>query len=628
MLAIISDLHLQHTSQDGVRYRDGDGKVRHLTIDRNVSVRALQRFCKMLDERARRCGANRVELILAGDIFEIHRSPRWFETEEGRLRPYAVPEEDAPEKTPLQGKTEQILEDIRADNEAFLRELEEFVRHGRYHFTSDPGDADAAASEAEPERLVNREGKRIPVWAHYIPGNHDRLVNGWESTRQTVREWVGMRKGKMAFDHVLDSTLDHDPDSYGTRVRHGHEYHAVNFAGPVKDGASLSAGQSTYLRPCLGDYATTDVATRLALAFRVHNAVTLREAGERGGRCRAMYAKLTEFDDVRPVSELGDYLLVEAQGAGEEEAGWLLPALRDVCAAARASEFVGREVARLRLAWGLADEAVSVVDPILGATPAWGLYPLIRAVTWLVSRTKDGDRPVEFAVKEPGLGKSFGLVVAGHTHYPTVVPMEAVGPRHDGFFADTGTWRTLVPHGAGRFGHLRAYTMVFVYSERESRPSGIGDRRFETWTGHLAPRGLTCRQEAEERCAEPRKQEVVFTELEVKSIPEDGVWFAKGAELKLHFGVDGQACPAWRQKVRSGKSYSIEDSRVELDQELDGELWSHAAEADVALDDVLPWSLARLPREEDGNFVEGPGTLTMCDETTHMKLRYEVRGSE
>lgn len=48
----------------------------------------------------------------------------------------------------------------------------------------------------------------------------------------------------------------------------------------------------------------------------------------------------------------------------------------------------------------------------------------------------------------------------------------------------------------------------------------------------------------------------------------------------------------------------------------------------MALDDVLPWALARLPREEDGNFVEGPGTLIMCDETTHMTLSYEVRGIE
>jgi hypothetical protein len=29
MLAIISDLHLQHTSEDGVRYRDGERTVRN-----------------------------------------------------------------------------------------------------------------------------------------------------------------------------------------------------------------------------------------------------------------------------------------------------------------------------------------------------------------------------------------------------------------------------------------------------------------------------------------------------------------------------------------------------------------------------------------------------------------------
>lgn len=645
MLAIISDLHLQHTSQDGVRYRDEEGNARYQTIDRNVDVRALQRFFRMLDERARRCGAERVEIILAGDIFEVHRSPRWFQIEEEKVRPYPeTPESEHHEEEPspslLKEKTRQILHDIHADNEEFLRQFENFVAHRNYCFCRSPDEHDP---EKEKYTLTDTNGEKIYVRAFYIPGNHDRLVNAWEETRLLVREWLGMRTSPRKFDHVLEEELDHEPETYSTRVRHGHEYDAANFPGTLRGGASLNADPEDYEGPCLGDFATIDVATRLALAFRVHNAVTLRAPGGDGDACRRLYAKLLEFDDVRPTSELGNYLLTKARNGTGREAQWLKPALRDVVAAARSSRFLDSELTRLRMGSGLADEVISAAEPILAVTPSGGLYPLIRAVTAIVSLLRDEEGPAEFAVQEPGPAEDFDLVVAGHTHFPDVVPIRREEGAGEGFYIDTGTWRALVPHGQGRFGHLRAYTMAFVYSDHENGQKTEGDeegeapdvtprtldRRFETWTGHLARPRLEEPEPAERLCPEPREQELQFTELEVRKVPKDPVWWARGAELKLTFGVDGSDCPAWRKTVKEDSAtFQIEDCTVPLDQELDGEVWCHAVEEDVAVDDILPWALGRLPREENGNFTEGEGRLVLRDRTTHMILKYHVRPSE
>ena len=44
MLAVIGDLHMQHTAEDGIRYRDEAGVVHRMVDERNVHVRALRRF--------------------------------------------------------------------------------------------------------------------------------------------------------------------------------------------------------------------------------------------------------------------------------------------------------------------------------------------------------------------------------------------------------------------------------------------------------------------------------------------------------------------------------------------------------------------------------------------------------
>src|SRR5512138_2706811 len=77
MIVIVSDLHLQHTSNDVIRRRAAAG-VLECGVRRNVDASALRLLFDEIAASVRSCGAESVDLVLAGDILEIHRTPAWF----------------------------------------------------------------------------------------------------------------------------------------------------------------------------------------------------------------------------------------------------------------------------------------------------------------------------------------------------------------------------------------------------------------------------------------------------------------------------------------------------------------------------------------------------------------------
>ncbi|NLW50255.1 MAG: hypothetical protein GXY85_05345 [Candidatus Brocadiaceae bacterium] len=626
MLAVIGDLHMQHTAEDGIRYRDEAGVVHRMVDERNVHVRALRRFVHMLHQRARRCHARRVHLVLAGDVFEVHRSPRWFRTGHRLVRPYVWPErqrDDNPAWDALRRTVEAILADVVAENDRFFRDLRTLVEHGTYRFSEDAAER---TSGEEPEwRFAGADDRPIPVQVHYVPGNHDRLVDYWPSTRRAVRRCLGMGEGQEPFPHRLDAELDHDDDRYHARVRHGHEYDKTNFPLRIAAGGGFTAQAPEYRTPSFGDYVTIDIATRLALAFRVHNACLLRQAA--GDRCRELYRKLVEFDDVRPLEALGAYLLASKDAGGRDEARWLLPAIRDVFASARSNLLVGYEAARLGLGWVFGGGLISAIGSLLSLAPGWSVYPLIRAIARMVGGRGSQATAPRLAAREDGLGDAVRFMVAGHNHSPTVVPIRGENGR-ECFFLGPGTWRTFVERGVRAFGHVRPFGMVFVYSERESACIGREGRRFETWTGHMVPMVTTRTAEAGRLCAQPKARRIRFTRLEVVKVPRDGLRLRRSADLELALGADGAECEPFAAHVRQGESYELPARTADLDPELDGEVWCHAVEKDILFDDVLPWALQHLPRDEDGNFRRQPGALIIEDVRTRMVLHYQVEDGE
>jgi|GEM_PF-485722 len=617
MLAIISDLHFQHTADDSIRFRK-DGELHEIGVARNVGASALDRFFAMVRERAERHAAHDVELVFAGDVFELHRSPIWFYGGSG-VRPWRVPESqaDAPparlywgeddESNPLRRTLCRVLDAVEREGAENWRVLAEFVR------------------------TMNERG--IPVRVHFIPGNHDRLVNAWPSTRRRVRKLLSMDP---ADDSPFPCKLAWSRDAgYGVLVRHGHEYDRDNFPCEVAAGKALDLTIDDYLPACLGDYISLEVAARLAIALRARCAVELRS--EHGGDFRELYFALTEFDDVRPQSLLKKYLLNRAS-AEDRAIGHLQALMEDMSAAAKWDPFFRRSVplpARI---------LVKLLSP-------WMISLLARL--WLFDDRRPA-APAMFAQFEPDLIRGdVDLVIAGHTHNTHQAPLPTLGDEDQPFFIDSGTWRTIIhgldfrpnrtwqayvrnllryrkdpllllreldPRRRTCFSPIRAYTMIFCYHETERDANDADGRRIEVWSGHLAPvelrHGTTPHLGRYDLHVARRKQpakamQLAFTRLAVRSLP------GRKSHLRLEFGVDDQRRIFDQRKVRRGAEIDLTQAvpRIEpipLDPELDGELWAHGVKVNLVWNAMLPWALDRLPRAADGSFIAKEGELRMA----------------
>ena len=596
MIVVISDLHLQHTLLDSIRRAEG-GKVLETKVVRNVEAGALSLLFGEIAANAESAGAEEVHLVFAGDIFELHRTPLWLLAGES-LRPTLHPAAESPE---LEAKVHQILSAIETDNRAFFDRLAELVRGG---VTTLRGEEQAPYG--------------VRVIPHYLPGNHDRLTQIWPSTRKRVRQLLGVSVPDLEapFQHQLEWS---HAAGYGVRIRHGHEYDSANFS-EVFDPQHPS-DSSAYQKPVFGDYATIEIATRLAVAFRVFYAKELRAPGLLGEPYRRIYAALTEFDDVRPQSMLVRYL-TDYLGATRKETFELLrPVLRDVVANAQQDPFFTEKAGAL--AHGLLGPAAEFIKLFIANGSAEHVAALIALIDTVTGESKTKG-PASKAQAEKGLnnGEIF-VVIAGHTHQPDHVALQGQGtrgtPGGEAYFLDTGTWRTRLDAGeGGAFGRLRGYTMVFCYSEDEL--TGAARRRFETWTGHLLAEDFGPMFSVDVTSPEserPVKQVVRFVACQVESIDEGGT--SNGAELVLFFGVDGEAQKLAQNGVRNGQALEL-NRALSVDPALDGELWCYGVEKDPGIffdsDDPMPWAVTFLPRTtpaRNAPFRAGQQTLRAAD---------------
>ena len=75
MLVVISDLHFEEEQSRDI---EGPGPHPPIRISRNIRLNAFSKIFDRLSEQARRDGAHKMNLVLAGDIFELHRTALWF----------------------------------------------------------------------------------------------------------------------------------------------------------------------------------------------------------------------------------------------------------------------------------------------------------------------------------------------------------------------------------------------------------------------------------------------------------------------------------------------------------------------------------------------------------------------
>jgi len=483
MIIVISDLHLQHTSDDVFSYAGEKGEARECGVHRNIAPEALTLLKDEVINYQRKFQTRLVKLVLNGDIFEILRTPVWLEH---NLRPY---HEGLPPDQ-LKDVVLKILEKIDQDNQEFLNALRQFFVHKR---------------DEKGQPIREFDGMTMEIV--YIPGNHDRLVNAWPETRRKVRSMLGMPAKDDVFPHELAFRHQDAGAQYGVLIRHGHEYDRFNYAA----AATGEQPEKRYLRSPLGDVLALEVGAALAYKFRQRYAEQMKKARE-GEAYRKLYLALLDFDDVRPDHTTFDYLTFalnriknEVGGNLEDEVAELMrPVLYDACAVILANKFFKRPgtpwISRvLTTGW-----VASLILWFLQKAPASKLVWLVKTALRLKGFVETA-QPATYAAQEELLKKGeVDLVIAGHTHHHDQVPLESPGPRA-GYFLDTGTWRTLIYDGPGNvFGHLKSLTYVAVHQSRDLE----SQRRFDTWTGHLASSSYGAFDQEVVRQAKPQTQKV------------------------------------------------------------------------------------------------------------------------
>ena len=459
MIVVISDLHLEEEASDNL------AGIPPFT--RNLPAKAYISFIARLADEAKRNGAQRLDLVLAGDIFDIHRTGLWFSDENPGPKPY-VSSDEVDDK--LESKVMEILDAI--SKEARVQETLQSLRdlsEGNYY---DPSES------AEKEFPVK-------VRLHYIPGNHDRLANSTPAVRSKVRGLLALQ-GSDRFPYWL--TFEDPP----LLIRHGHEYDPFNFRSDLS-GKNMTIPTSIddveYQGPALGDYVTVEFASRLPVVFRSEHGEQEIATDE---VLRAVYRRLLEFDDVRPQSALLDFLqsTPRPEGGAEDEEWtrevWrsLDPVFRILLEEMPNQEFLKSQLRRLDKPWrvGLVDvlQAFLAFKPWSVGIRLSSLLKLVRFLGGGGSAAMETGGPRWFAVREEGIENgSFQFVIAGHTHHPEVALLAA--DRHgERYYIDTGTWRNQVPStpGGKGFGRLKALTYAVVYGRSED----LGDLAEESGT--------------------------------------------------------------------------------------------------------------------------------------------------
>jgi UDP-2,3-diacylglucosamine pyrophosphatase LpxH len=449
MLVVISDLHFEEEASDRI------GPSIQLT--RNFSPEAFVNLKKWLIIDKIKAGADVVDVVLAGDIFDMYRTSLWFKD---KIRPWDDPKLFA-QPGPHEDKILAILNAIANPKEPDQKNVVESL---------------------EAIKLLKKPPLNATI--HYLPGNHDRLANASASIRARVSDLLGVKAPTGSFPNMLQFS---DPP---VLIRHGHEYDPFNFStdhttGPVP----CNIPPSEYNAPTFGDFITVEVLSYLPVLFR--------DFGKNDSAILAnnikkeLYLRLLEFDDVRPPSALLDYLLTTPGTGLNKKKLWeiLQPVAKDLLDKIRSQPFLSSSIWALRknvgMFWVMLLKLLLWCKVWNVALPLWVLQ--IVSSMALNSGSATDATLIDTAKNEEGIAsQNVRAVIAGHTHDPKVELLGSHGQVQQ-YYIDTGTWRNriLCTPNEKTFGKLKALTYVVVYGKNED-PPGMPKKiwSFDYWSGY------------------------------------------------------------------------------------------------------------------------------------------------
>jgi UDP-2,3-diacylglucosamine pyrophosphatase LpxH len=455
MLVIVSDLHFEEEESRNIQ---GTGGHAPIEVQRNVQLKAFAKILGQLANQAKRDGARRLDLVLAGDILELHRTGLWFDSGPEEVRPYVSTTEVGGE---LEQRVLQILAAINTEPSPpweVMKALRLLAHEGKY---------------------VDQDGKRrkfpVPVAEvnlHYIPGNHDRLANATPTIRRTVREMLGLPAGDDPFPHRLIFEREQ------TLIRHGHEYDHLNFSRDHREDEVLVQEElaGSYDGATFGDFVTVDIASRIAHEYRLYHGDDQILADP---LLRTVYHRILEFDDLRPQHAIPNFLLY-IPGYTPEQIwnGAVKPVVQQLLDGIHDDPFLEGWLKRWDKKWQ--PDLVDLAQVALGLHVwDWAIWDQVgssldsvqRLSEKLLDAYKEASGPETMASREKPIRDSkLRFVVGGHTHRPKV---ELIGRRGIGeqYYVDTGTWRQQLPAAPDfrSFGRAKALTHVVLYGPDEDQ---------------------------------------------------------------------------------------------------------------------------------------------------------------
>ena len=427
MLVFISDTHLT------------DG-----TSGTTIAPAAFDKFCRTLKDIVwdpAKTNIKTIEIVLLGDIIDVIRSALWLRPENqiplNPVRPWSGDAVSDSAGWNLRKYTEAIVEAIvhRPANIEAMRYLRAFRR-----------------------RMAN---KGVSVKISYIIGNHDWLVNRYESTRRKVADFLGLESpSRFSDDRFPSERLFTD---YRVFARHGDYYDSMNFEGN-RDASSL------------GDAIVIDLLNKFPAAVTEDSFL---------GSNRDLVDRLKEIDNVRPLLDIPVWLqgLCNEYPGVEERVHAVWNELVD--------GFFRMKFIKDHDRFG--PDVIDLLQVALRLTAGVSFGRLMEIIGSKSLRYFYGksDDYKQFAYHEAVLRSNLArYVVYGHTHCVDQVPLDVFSTPDEEVvekvYFNTGTWRKVFEHT--KFDeekcefvgwHVMTFVLFYLESEKEQ------ERNYEVWSGSL-----------------------------------------------------------------------------------------------------------------------------------------------
>lgn len=455
MLVFISDLHLRDDKR--------------LT----VSPKMTREFIKQnVIPQVEDAGARELIVVFLGDIFEINRSWHWVDGSSGGFKPWShwkstlarikgkiLRKKDRFDSGGFEKNILAVLSKIKAANEENYAIWKEFKNTNSPIWRN---------STIRPEKIT----------FEYIPGNHDRLIQFSPAIRSQLRHDFG-------FDYPQPQDLSAPfrwlglyPD-YSVVALHGHLFDGSNYGGKKKFPDDPLASP-WYDFPSIGDMITVKFGAELVERFK-------RVAG--GAVTQEMIYSLARIDLVRPITLGGRWLRKWKVDKDEEVRAQLDRVLLGLICESVSDEFTRWWFGIHRILVRLLMIIVLLFRSLIN------METLLRLFQQFSGSPKSVPEPAANAgfmawIRRPH--GSFKHIVLGHTHRPTVVPLEGGtgdDARDETVYINTGTWLDVIEEGRqvkGGFALRNQITHVTFYKDNEDIKSGGTKRSYwEFWHGNL-----------------------------------------------------------------------------------------------------------------------------------------------